>query len=87
MERPIIYTQENIVFAAGVANADINKPVNVYTDNSGNHVLSDGNHRAVRAFTEGRLDVLPRKIIGYIDRDISDDPDYRPIKNVKVIEK
>lgn len=80
-----IYTQENIVSSKGVANADTTIPVNVYTDNTGNHVLADGNHRAVRALTEGQLDALPRYVIGHIDRNISGDPNYKPISDVKVV--
>lgn len=88
MERsPKLYTQETIVFSQGVAHADITRPVTVYTDALGNHALSDGNHRAVRAHSEGKLDSLPRNIIGHVNRDISADPDYKPIRDVRIIEK
>lgn len=82
---PEIYTQEHIVFATGLLAADTAKPIRVYTDNAGNHVLSDGNHRSKKALMNGRLGELPREIIGHLPKDVSQDPNYRHIRELKEI--
>ena len=83
---PEIYTQEHIVFAHGVRAADITKPINVYTDTAGHHAVSDGNHRCTRALMEGKLDELPRTVIGHLPRDISQDPNYKPIAQLLIVD-
>jgi len=87
MSTPELYTQETIVYARGVAAADIARPVFVYEDTAGHHALSDGNHRATRAFQKGVLNALPRTIIGTFPQDVSKDPNFRPISQLVVVEK
>lgn len=83
---PEIYTQETVVFLKGVAKADIRRPIYVYTDEAGNHAVSDGNHRSVRALIEGEINELPRNVIGHINRNVSKDPNYKPISRLKIVE-
>lgn len=84
---PTIYTRETIVFASGVTNADITIPVFFLSDSLGNHLLTDGNHRAYRAHVEGTPNQLPRKAISTVQGDISKNPDCKPISELKVIAK
>ncbi len=81
---PPLYTQENVVYGPGIEKADTTVPVWVLRDDSGNHALTDGNHRAYRAYLDGNLDLLPRRIIGTFPGDVSQDPDYRPISALRV---
>jgi hypothetical protein len=82
---PEIYTQEHIVYAHGVDAADITKPIYVYADTAGHHAVSDGNHRCTKAFIEGKLNELPRTVIGQLPRDVSQDPDYKPIAQLIIV--
>ena len=84
---PFLYTQEVIVFRSGLEKADTSKSVFIYVDSNGNQALADGNHRAYSAHIKGLLSELPRKIIGKIPRDISEDPNYKEIAKLKVIDK
>lgn len=82
---PEIYTQEHIVFATGLRVADTSKPIKVYTDGAGHHVVSDGNHRSRKALMDGKLGELPREIIGHLVKDVSQDPNYRHIRKLEVL--
>ena len=85
-EAPKLYTQESIVYEAGVEKADTARAVFVMPDTAGNHALTDGNHRAFKAYLEGDLDRLPRRLIGGpIQRDISKDPKYKPVSKLRAI--
>ena len=83
---PEIYTQEVIVFKKLIKRADTKRPVNVYTDTAGNHAVANGNHRSVKAFLEGTTDQLPRHVIGHLNKDVSKDPYYRHVSEVKMSE-
>lgn len=82
---PELYTQEVIVFRSRVNNANLTSPITVYADAGGHHALAHGNHRAYRSFETGQD--VEREIIGTIPKDVSQDPYYRPISKLKVIDK
>ncbi|MBI2443319.1 MAG: hypothetical protein HYV40_05435 [Candidatus Levybacteria bacterium] len=84
-EHPPLYTQEVIVFRTGVDNADVSQPVTVAIDAAGNHALFDGNHRAKRSEKIG--EPLSRNIVGRLPFDVSQNPNYRLIPELKVVEK
>ncbi len=85
MVEPDLYTKEVIVFKNGVEGADISEPVTVVVDPVGNHILQDGNHRAKRAELDGKP--IERKIIGTAFEDVRNDPDYKLIKELRIIDK
>lgn len=87
LEVPQLFTPETVVFANGIEQCDLSVPITVFRDSNGNHALADGNHRAYRAFTEGKLNNLGRVEIGKIKKDVSSDPDYRLIADLRVILK
>lgn len=60
------------------------KPITIYVDSVGNEIISDGNHRGYNAEVLGMK--IRKKIIGKIAGDVSNDPDYRPVSNLKVLE-
>jgi hypothetical protein len=84
---PSLYTQETIIFRSGLNNVNSLKPIWVCIDTNGNQAVTNGNHRAYKAFLNGSLSELPREIIGKIPRDISKDPNYKEISKLKVLDK
>lgn len=84
-ERSFLYTSEVAIFRSGINSVDPSEPIKVLTDTAGNHALADGNHRAYKGYMTG-IEVK-REIIGRILKDISKDPYYHPISELKIIEK
>lgn len=79
------YTREVIVFRKTLEDPrlDMTEPTLVMEDSAGHLVVNDGNHRECKAATTGT--VLTRKIIGKIDKDVSKDPYYRKITDLRVV--
>ena len=89
-EVPNLYTPEAIIFRSGLDSLNTDKlavPVTVYLDQAGNHALAHGNHRAYHFYLEGKLDELQRKLIGFLPKDISQDPYYHPVSELKIVER
>ena len=84
---PPLYTNEMTVFRSGLENADPSRPITVFVDPCGNQAVADGNHRAFVAHISDALPELHRRIIGRIPRDISMDPNYRKIAELKFLNK
>lgn len=84
-EAPKLYTQEIVVLASRLSKVDLTDPINIYLDNVGNIAVSDGNHRCFKAYQEGTLTELPKNKIGNLTKDVSTDPYYRPISELKII--
>lgn len=84
-ELPRLYTPEITVRRSRLLVVNLDTPVTVLEDTAGNHALSDGNHRSFKAWERG-IKEPERIIIGKIRKDVSQDPNFRPISALKVIE-
>ncbi|MDD5147293.1 MAG: hypothetical protein PHV63_01915 [Candidatus Daviesbacteria bacterium] len=82
-EFPSLYTPECIVHQDRVDKAKPTIPVTVYEDSAGNHALVHGNHRAYKAYLNKTE--IPREVIGRLNKDVSQDPYYRPVSQLQVI--
>ena len=78
-----LYTQETIVFEAGVKNADLGKNISFGVDISGRRYVTDGNHRAVRALIEG-VEITGEQV-STGNFDVTTDPDFHPISGVRIV--
>lgn len=84
-EIPKLYTPEVVIFRSRLNKANLTTPITVYTDSEGNHALVHGNHRAYKSYVTGQE--VEREIIGSISKDVSNDPNYHPISELKIIER
>ncbi len=82
---PELYTPEVVIFQSSLNKVDLSKPISVYEDTAGHHAVVDGNHRAYQGYTSGVE--LKREVIGTLSKDVSRDPYYHPISELKIIEQ
>lgn len=75
-------TQAPYVFATGVHEVDLSRPVNVSLDDAGNIILQDGNHRAKKAALEGQQ--VLANLIGHLSGDLSTDPFYHRVSDLDI---
>ena len=84
-ELPRLYTPGVVVRRSRLGVVNPETPISVYKDAAGNHALADGNHRSYKAWVLG-IAGPERVVIGTIQKDVSQDPDFRPISDLRVIE-
>ncbi|GEM_PF-4597431 len=82
---PELYTPEVVIFQSGLSKVNLSVPITVYRDTAGHHALANGNHRAYLSYLTGEK--LEREVIGTISKDVSQDPNYHPISELKIIER
>lgn len=80
MEKPL-FTNENVIDLTHLDEIDMEVPIAVYDDAAGNQTVADGNHRAYKAFHQNLP--LKREVIGQLKDDVSKDPYFRPISELK----
>lgn len=77
-----LYTQETFVFREGIEAVDLNEPRTIFIDQAGHAVVSDGNHHAYMAYLAGKPFIA--EPIGRILKDVSQDPYFRKVSELKV---
>ena len=83
MIETVLYTQEIYIFRSGLTSLS-SDPINVYIDKKGHVVVADGNHRAYMALISGgEIEMIE---IGKLEKDVSCDPCYRLVENLKVLD-
>jgi hypothetical protein len=79
-----MFTGECIVFRKKLGQVDMTDPIKVMIGPSGEKLVTDGNHRAYRAEQTGEK--LLEKEIGSYEISVVNDPNYRPISSLRVVD-
>lgn len=79
-----IYTQETRVFRSQLRSANLAVPINYGVDCAGHVYVDDGNARCLKALQEGKMVMGIR--IARMKSDITSDPDFHPVRDLKIIE-